>query len=249
MNKDDSNNSNLFKIIVIALLIVIIVLLLLNSCGVIGITNREELTGDFDIYEITLKGTCDCPKCEECKTCDNNSSNSSNNSNTNKDDNNDNKEEDTNTDYEPNLDEDRVVVYDTDAEWDENNYVSNIFKHSYKEIVSGKIAPGSNNTYKFIVRNLNEFKVKYTINFIEVNVSNINMKYRLRLGNNYIVGSSSHWVDASSLNREFKSLNAKSMDTYYLDWKWFDDDINDTPIGIDESSKYSLDIKVNAEEE
>ena len=169
MNKDDNNNSNLFKIIVIALLIVIIVLLLLNSCGVIGITNREELTGDFDIYEITLKGTCDCPKCEECKKCDDDSGNSSNNnsSNTNKDD--------TNTDYEPNLDEDRVVVYDTDAEWDENNYVSNIFKHSYKEIVSGKIAPGSNNTYKFIVRNLNEFKVKYTINFIEVNVSNINM--------------------------------------------------------------------------
>ncbi len=248
-NKDD-NKSYFFKSIVIILLVIIIILLLLNSCGALGISNPDKLTGDFDIFEITLKGTCECPVCEECKTCSNSSGNGSGGSSSGG---NSSGGSSSTGDYEPNTDEEKVIVYDKDQEWPSEesgqSYVANIFRHSSTEIISGKIAPGSTNTYKFIVRNLNEFSVKYTIDFIETNTKNINMKYRLKYGNSYVVGSESQWVSEDALNRSFKSLSAKSMDTYYLEWKWFDDDSNDTAIGIDESSVYSLYIKVEAEEE
>ena len=242
-NDQDLSKSWVFKCIVILLLIVIIILLLLNSCGAIDYTNHGEYTGNFDIYEIQIKGTCECPKCETCKKCDNS---------TNKTDPVNSDKEDPVKEEDPYENDDGLIVYDEEDKWTENgeeSYTPTIFKHSMYEVVDGKIAPGSSNTYEFIVRNLNEFKVKYTIKGIEINTKNINMKYRLRLDNTYILGSDTQWVDASSLQTAFKELDAKSKHTYFLDWKWFDDiDLKDTTIGIDETSVYSLSLKVEAEE-
>ncbi len=251
-NYDDDSKSYSFKIIVIALLIIIILLLLLQSCSNFSVTVKGEYTGNYDIYEITLKGTCECPICETCNTCSSDSS-SNNSSNTNISKPNsgtDEPEISTSTDYEP-IDETGFIVYDKEDKWTEPTeatYQASIFRHSSYEVVDGVIAPGTKNVYKFIVRNLNDFDVNYTIKAIETNTSNINMKYRLRSETSYIIGSDNHWVDGSDLVTSLKTLTSHGRDTYYLDWKWFDDDINDTPIGIDDSSKYSIYIKVEAEE-
>lgn len=247
-NKKDTNKNNdfdrsySFKIIVITLLIIIIILLLLNSCDGLTKTNRGEYTGNYDIYQINLKGTCECPTCETCdKSCASSTVSKNDSTSTSK----------PSTDYEPTEDT-GFIVYDKDDKWSETGeetYTPSIFRHSSYEVVDGLIAPGVQNVYKFIVRNLNDFSVKYTIKAIETNTANINMKYRLRSETGYVIGSDTHWVDGSDIITSLKSLSAKGRDTYYLDWKWFDDDIHDTPIGIDDTASYSIYLKVEAEEE
>ena len=114
--------------------------------------------------------------------------------------------------------------------------------------VRGKIAPESSGTYKFIVNNSTKYSLKYSISFTENNQHNMNMKYKLKKGNTYIVDQ---YVSYEELNIDNMMLNSKSSDTYYLEWKWVgDNDSNDTNIGknaTSENIKYNLKIDVEAE--
>ena len=105
------------------------------------------------------------------------------------------------------------------------------------------IAPESNNTYQFIVKNSTKYNLKYNIEFVESNPYNINMKYKLKKNDEYIID---HYVSASELNVSNIHLNTNSNDTYYLEWKWVSN-TNDTEIGANPSSKYGLKINVKAE--
>ena len=105
-----------------------------------------------------------------------------------------------------------------------------------------KIAPESSNTYQFIVKNSTSYKIKYNISFVETNPYNINMKYKLKKNDTYIVN---HYVSYSELNISEQLLNAKKNDTFYLDWKWISSD-NDTNAGKNHAN-YSLKINVEAE--
>ena len=149
-------------------------------------------------------------------------------------------------DPEPELDDDFYVSDNEIVRWqDETNL--NIFEDSmYK--VRGKIAPNSHNTYKFIVNNGTRYTLNYKITFNETNAHNINMKYKLKKGNTYLVD---HYVSYDQLNIENMIINSNSSDTYYLEWKWIgDNDVNDTHIGKTASSSivnYRLKIDVEAE--
>ena len=81
---------------------------------------------------------------------------------------------------------------------------------------------------------------------MEENANNINMKFRLKRGNEYVVGNDTTWVRYADLDLEGILLNSSSDHTYYLEWKWFSSD-NDTAIGTDPSSKYKLNIVISAE--
>jgi len=105
------------------------------------------------------------------------------------------------------------------------------------------IAPESSNTYQFVVKNATDYNLKYTIDFVESNEHNINMKYKLKKNDTYLID---HYVSASELNISQMMLNVSSNDTYYLEWKWISSS-NDTNIGKTPNAYYELAIKVEAE--
>ena len=109
--------------------------------------------------------------------------------------------------------------------------------------VEGTIAPESENTYQFIVRNNTTYKIKYNIKFIETNDYNINMKYKLKKNEDYIF---SNYANADAITVVDYTLDPGENDTYYLDWKWISSN-NDTSIGKNPDAKYGLKIEVKAE--
>ena len=117
-----------------------------------------------------------------------------------------------------------------------------IFSNSMYEF-EDKIAPECYNTYQFVVKNSTNYNIKYDINFIETNPYHINMKYKLKKNDAYIVD---HYVSASELNISEVLLNSNNNDTFYLEWKWISSD-NDTEIGKNPDANYGLKIEVKAE--
>ena len=139
----------------------------------------------------------------------------------------------------PEEDQGKVVVKDSALTWETNSEI-NIFNTS---LVNNKIAPESGSTYQFTINNNTEYDVKYKIIFIEANNYNINMKYKLRKNNSYVV---SEYSSLSALNLTDQLLDANKNDAFYLEWKWVSSD-NDTEIGANLDSNYSLKIVVEAE--
>ena len=107
----------------------------------------------------------------------------------------------------------------------------------------GVIAPESSNTYQFVIKNSTRYNIKYSIKFIETNDYHINMKYKLKKNDTYII---SEYVYPNQLDINNYLLDSSDSDIYYLEWKWVSSD-NDTEIGKDPDSNYGLKIKVEAE--
>ena len=161
---------------------------------------------------------------------------------------NDNYQGDSTTD-DSNIDDGDFYVSDNEKVKWQNEINLKIFEDSNSiSKVKGKIAPESKGTYKFVVNNETKYNLKYKINFIENNKDNINMKYKLKKGDSYLI---ENYVSYDKLNINNMSLNSKSSETYYLEWKWIgDNDSNDTKIGIDSKSEnveYKLKIDIEAE--
>lgn len=143
-----------------------------------------------------------------------------------------------------NINNEKLSVYDDDhtpVTWDGANDLKIFEKTLYT--VDGKIAPESSNTYQFVVRNNTKYNIKYDIDFIETNPYNINMKYKLKKNDTYLID---HYVSASELNITDMPLNSSNNDTYYLEWKWISSD-NDTQIGKVGNASYGLKIEIKAE--
>lgn len=138
----------------------------------------------------------------------------------------------------------KVDVKDKAILWDKVNKISVFENPLYnKEAI---IAPNSSNSYSFSIRNKTQNKVNYMVDFIEDNGAKINIKYRLKKGNKYLVGSKDEWVKADKLYIDEKDVEASSEVEYILDWKWFESD-NDTKIGTT-TPKYELHINIMAEQ-
>ena len=74
----------------------------------------------------------------------------------------------------------------------------------------------------------------------------INLKYRLKRNNTYVIGNDNTWVSANELKTEFNNINANASDNYSLDWQWvYDDgkDNEDTVVGENMTSNYKLNIR------
>ena len=107
-----------------------------------------------------------------------------------------------------------------------------------------KIAPGSTNVYQFVVHNSSNKNANYRIEMKDRSQYPVNMKYRLKRENTYVIGSENEWVSAEELKTQYVSLAKGKQDKYYLDWKWFHDDENDTLAGANMTSAYQLSITV-----
>lgn len=135
-------------------------------------------------------------------------------------------------------------IFDNQVHWEMESELK-IFSHpAYK--LEQYIAPGYTNTYEYRVRNNNNFKVIYTMLFEEENDKNINMKYRLKKNNEFIVGDNDNWVDYSELNTTSIIIDENKVDTYLLDWKWVEGTFeDDTQYGIsDIEINYGLTIEI-----
>ena len=74
----------------------------------------------------------------------------------------------------------------------------------------------------------------------------INLKYRLKRNNTYVIGNDNNWVSANELKTEFSKINANTSDNYSLDWQWMyddDKDSQDTLAGENMTSAYKLNIR------
>ena len=241
------------KLIIIIVLIIVIIMLLLNSCKRVD-NESPKPTGNVDIFNINIEGNC-----KKDNSCDNNQGKNpvtvidnkpSNNNQTN--DNN----VPTNPEYPP-WDEDehgydlnQIFVDDKNGNYIYQNTL-HIFTNPAFEF-KNVIAPGSSNTYVFEVHNNSQINIKYDIETIEVNRYNINLKYRLKINNNYVVGNDDSWVSANKLRDIGRRLSSNSSHKYSLEWKWdyeSGNDRNDTYIGENINEEYKLNIRFRFEED
>ncbi len=140
--------------------------------------------------------------------------------------------------------DDSFKVYDEDktpVNWNGATDLKIFTKSIYN--VDGIIAPESENTYEFIVKNSTAYNIKYEIKFNETNFYGINMKYKLKKNDVYIID---HYVTADELHITDQLLSTDSKDVYYLEWKWISSS-NDNSIGTNPNANYGLQIEVNAE--
>lgn len=144
--------------------------------------------------------------------------------------------------------ENGVLVYDNNDYFGQRKL--RIFENPAYEY-QNLIAPGSSNSYQFIIRNNNDFEVNIQFNTTEINKYNINLKFRLKENNKYIIGDSQNWVTSKNLNYSNINIAAANYNTYTLDWKWeFNENEyqnkHDTAIGFEAQENYSLLINIKA---
>ncbi len=219
-NKKNSkkDQKKIIDLIVKILLIIIIIILFLHNCSLMKNRNLGPVsTGNVQIIEI---------KCDATNTC--------NNPNGNGETNNQGQNEKPGNSGS-------FVVYDGEIKWD-GITEAKIFKNPMYRI-EGTIAPEDSNTYQFVVKNSTNYKLNYSLNFIEDNPYNANIKYKLKKNKNYIID---HYVSASELATKITNLPANGSDTLYLEWKWISAD-NDTQIGSLMNGTYGLKIEIKAE--
>lgn len=241
------NESKKEKYIIIVLLILIILLIVVSFfVRYLGrINNKLQIpTGNVDIFDIVFcknnccGDNCNCKFCQSdneniiCNNCNTNYNNCNNASNSI---NNNASSEDVIS---------GIIVYDEENKYSENTPL-NIFTQTTYYVLKDKIAPESKNSYQFVIRNNNNFNIKYNLEMIEDNKYNINMKYRLKLNGKYVAGNDKEYVTAEELKQYTIGLSSKTYDVYTLDWKWIESD-NDTEIGKDINAKYKLNLKISA---
>ncbi len=159
-----------------------------------------------------------------------------------------NDDEEKNSDVPAFNEDNGLLVYDKYTIY--NTSILRIFEnpaYQYQSI----IAPGSSNSYNFIIRNNNKFDVVIDINMGEINKYNIPLKFRLKENGSYIIGNSDYWVSIEELNLKNIKLNTKQYNTYILDWKWeFSEsderDKEDTQIGFNATENYELFINIKS---
>lgn len=133
-----------------------------------------------------------------------------------------------------------IQITEDSVEWNKMDNL-NIFNNKYFN--SSKIAPGIAGEYLFKINNATNRKISYDISMYEDNIYGINMKYKLRLGDKYLVGSEDSWGNASDLKLENIKEKASSVDNYTLEWYWESSE-NDTEIGKNFDANYRLEINI-----
>lgn len=213
--------------IIFGTMLIILILILLyfaiKNFGYIG----KIPTGNVDIFNIDCDDNCNCKNTETDNETDSDSDSSTDNS--------------SQTVFKEDTGD--LEVYDNDITWNSTSDLR-IFSNPAFEFES-IIAPGSTNTYQYVINNGNSFDISYNLKYIETNPYKINMQFKLKKNGKYIFGNDNTWVKAEDIEKENITLKKNTHDTYSLEWKWLDSD-NDTLVSIN-SAKYKLKIKINAE--
>lgn len=108
------------------------------------------------------------------------------------------------------------------------------------------VVPNSKGTYEFEIKNEMNEKIEYNLYMNEINEHNVNMKYRLKFNNVYVVGDEETWVDVEEVRLENVHALKNSSSIYTLEWYWEDDE-NDTEIGKLVYAEYKCKINLSAQ--
>ena len=77
----------------------------------------------------------------------------------------------------------------------------------------------------------------------------INMKYKLKIDNIYIVGDKDTYMGIDELSIADIIVLKDSINVFTLEWYWEDDDIKDTVVGSQkENQYYTLNLGIHAKE-
>lgn len=238
-----------YKVLVIVLFITIIAILmylLFKNARYIYNSKIQNSMGNVDVFNITIepangnKEDKNNPKNEN--NLNNKSSYNKNELTNNNTKNNNINNKITNDDIDKDKPNNEIEIKDQYDVW--YNKKARIFSNPAYEFKS-KIAPGISNMYRFIIKNNNNFDIIVNISMLEENPYNINMKYKLKSDNNYIVGDKQSYKKASELNIENIEIKSNESKEYNLEWKWIDSE-NDTKIGETIDANYKLTINVEA---
>ena len=198
-----SNQENKRYRITIVILVLIILLLILyiaiKGIGRIGVIP----TGNIDIFNINSTKKDDK---------NNNQNNSNNSNNDNQSNNYNNIKNDTDKNDGEETKKNLITVFDEDLTWNSENELR-IFSNPAFEF-QNIIAPGSTNTYQYVVNNSESFNITYSMIFIEKNKNLINMKFKLKRNGEYVLGSKDEWINIQGKSLQNLSLMSNSHDIF-----------------------------------
>ncbi len=131
-----------------------------------------------------------------------------------------------------------IIITDTSGKTISDQW--NVFGETEKDKV---IYPEKTYIYIFNVKNVSDVAVTFVINFDDINLANIPMRYRLSTYDGYLVGSENVWVTIEDLVFDPVVIPAQSETTFALHWKWKSlSDTDDTIIGNTEGAEYIINI-------
>ena len=111
------------------------------------------------------------------------------------------------------------------------------------------IAPGSNGTYQFCVRNKSNYDITYDFSFTDEMQYPVNMKYKLKIDNIYIKGNQEEYKNLEEIQVNEIIVPKDSVNIYTLEWYWKDDNKNDTIVGSQKDNQYyKLNLEINAKQ-
>ena len=223
----------------IILLMLIILFILIQNIGYIKDYETLTPTGNIDIFEINC--TCYCDS-DEQEAVPNTGVFKSNNGTLEPDKGTSESGEKVPEPDERMPDLGDLIVYDDDKIWDNQDlriFINPVYDNR------NIIAPGSFNSYAFIIKNNNDFDITVDIAFSEVNYKNINMQYKLKNDGKYLLGSENSYEKIKGRKIEDIWIPKEGQKQYTLDWKWVDSN-NDAEVGFDVNSFYKLSIIIMA---
>lgn len=134
-----------------------------------------------------------------------------------------------------------IDISSKDKSWYKNENI-NLFQNLNK---NGEkiIWPGESGTYSFIISNNSSQDIHYKFSMQDKNDKNINIKYRLKMNNTYIIGDENNWVSIDKMKLDNIHELKDSKTIYALEWKWEDSD-NDTQIAKEGLATYTVYIDI-----
>ena len=111
------------------------------------------------------------------------------------------------------------------------------------------IAPRSKGNAKFGVKNVSNRDVIYDIKFSDLSAYLVNMKYKLKIDNIYIVGDENHYATIDQMQVKDITVIDGSNNIFTIEWYWEDDDPRDVIVGMAEPTQYyTLNLAITARE-
>lgn len=139
---------------------------------------------------------------------------------------------------------DGIAITEDDIEIEKDTQL-NIFNN---EKFKGEkiIAPHSQGTYKFYIRNKSNRDINYNIKFSDEMKKFVNMKYRLKIDNIYIRGNEECYTTIEKLDVDNITVPKDSINMFTLEWYWEDNDELDTKVGTSDERYYTINLKIEA---
>lgn len=111
------------------------------------------------------------------------------------------------------------------------------------------IAPSSRGSAKFGVKNVSNGDIIYDVGFTDQSNYLVNMKYKLKIDNIYIVGDKDHYVTLDQMKVNDITVINGSNNVFTIEWYWEDDDPRDVIVGMAEPTQYyTLNLAITARE-